>query len=118
MLQMVRCEIMVAEYLVELPPREMLEAKLHQAIWLARGQVGEDQRTEGYAGLECWLSAEANLPSQAPPSHAFKISALYGSGLCLDQKRASWFLILSGQLLAKNQLFCISHPLATICVLS
>ena len=32
-------EIRVAEYLVELPPREMLEAKLHEAIRLARGQV-------------------------------------------------------------------------------
>jgi hypothetical protein len=29
----------VAEYLVELPPREMLEAKLHEAMGLARGQV-------------------------------------------------------------------------------
>jgi hypothetical protein len=29
----------VAEYLVELPPREMLEAKLREAIRLARGQV-------------------------------------------------------------------------------
>ena len=34
-----RGEIRVAEYLVELPPREMLEAKLHEAIRLARGQL-------------------------------------------------------------------------------
>ena len=34
-----RGEIRVAEYLVELPPREMLEAKLHKAIRLARGQA-------------------------------------------------------------------------------
>ena len=32
-------EIRVSEYLVDLPPREMLEAKLHEAIRLARGQV-------------------------------------------------------------------------------
>jgi predicted nuclease of restriction endonuclease-like (RecB) superfamily len=32
-------EIRVAEYLVELPPREMLEAKLHEAIRMARGRV-------------------------------------------------------------------------------
>jgi len=29
----------VAEYLVELPPREMLEAKLHEAMRLAIGQM-------------------------------------------------------------------------------
>jgi hypothetical protein len=32
--------IRVAEYLVELPPMEMLKAKLHEAMRLARGQVG------------------------------------------------------------------------------
>jgi predicted nuclease of restriction endonuclease-like (RecB) superfamily len=32
-------EIRVAEYLAKLPPREMLEAKLHEAIRMARGQV-------------------------------------------------------------------------------
>ena len=39
LLQLDRGEIRVAEYLVELPPREMLEAKLHEAICLAKGQV-------------------------------------------------------------------------------
>ena len=39
LLQLDRGEIRVAEYLVELPPREMLEAKLHEAIRLARGQL-------------------------------------------------------------------------------
>jgi hypothetical protein len=39
LLQLDRGEIRVAEYLVELPPREMLEAKLHEAIRLERGQV-------------------------------------------------------------------------------
>ena len=39
LLQLDRGEIRVAEYLVELPPREMLEAKLHEAIRLARGQA-------------------------------------------------------------------------------
>ncbi len=39
LLQLDRGEIRVAEYLVELPPREMLEAKLHEAIRLAKGQV-------------------------------------------------------------------------------
>jgi len=41
LLQLDRGEIRVAEYLVELPPREMLEAKLHEAIRLARGRVEE-----------------------------------------------------------------------------
>jgi len=31
----------VAEYLEELPPHEVLEAKLHEAIRLARGRVEE-----------------------------------------------------------------------------
>ena len=39
LLQLYRGEIRVAEYLVEMPPREMLETKLHQAIRLARGQA-------------------------------------------------------------------------------
>jgi len=39
LLQLDRGEIWVAEYLVELPPREMLEAKLQEAIRLARGQI-------------------------------------------------------------------------------
>jgi len=39
LLQLDRGEIRVAEYLVELPPREILEAKLHEAIHLAKGQV-------------------------------------------------------------------------------
>ena len=39
LLQLDRGEIRVAEYLVELPPREMLEAKLHEAIRMVRGQV-------------------------------------------------------------------------------
>jgi len=30
------------QYLVELPPRQMLEAKLHEAMRLARGQVEKD----------------------------------------------------------------------------
>ena len=51
LLQLDRGEIRVAEYLVELPPREMLEAKLHEAIRLARGQVEKGQRTEEDAGL-------------------------------------------------------------------
>ena len=39
LLQLDRGEIRVAEYLVELPPRRLLEAKLHEVIRLARGQV-------------------------------------------------------------------------------
>ena len=39
LLQLDRGEIRVAEYLVELPPREMLEAKLHEAIRTAKGQL-------------------------------------------------------------------------------
>jgi hypothetical protein len=39
LLQLDRGEIRVAEYLVELPPKGLLEAKLHEAIRLARGQV-------------------------------------------------------------------------------
>ena len=42
LLQLDRGEIRVAEYLVELPPREMLEAKLHEAIRLARGRAKRD----------------------------------------------------------------------------
>jgi predicted nuclease of restriction endonuclease-like (RecB) superfamily len=40
LLQLDRDEIRVAEYLIELPPREMLEAKLHEAIRRAKGQIG------------------------------------------------------------------------------
>jgi hypothetical protein len=39
LLQPDRGEIRVAEYLVELPPKGLLEAKLHEAIRLARGQT-------------------------------------------------------------------------------
>ena len=39
LLQIDHGEIRVAEYLVEPPPREMLEAKLHEAIRMARGQT-------------------------------------------------------------------------------
>jgi hypothetical protein len=42
LLQLDQGEIRVAEYLVELPPREMLEAKLHEAIRLARGKRERD----------------------------------------------------------------------------
>ena len=38
-LQLDRGEIRVAEYLVDCPPREMLEAKRHEAIRLAGEQV-------------------------------------------------------------------------------
>jgi predicted nuclease of restriction endonuclease-like (RecB) superfamily len=45
LLQLDRGEIRVAEYLVELPPKGLLEAKLHEAIRLARGQVeGKEER--------------------------------------------------------------------------
>ena len=58
LLQLDRGEIRVAEYLVELPPREMLEAKLHEAIRLAKGQVeareekppGWDRHNSGSSG--------------------------------------------------------------------
>lgn len=39
LLQLDRDEVRLAEYLVELPPREMLKAKLHEARWPAKGQV-------------------------------------------------------------------------------
>jgi hypothetical protein len=39
LLQLDRGVIRVAEYLVELPPKGLLEAKLHEAIRLARGRV-------------------------------------------------------------------------------
>jgi hypothetical protein len=38
LLQLDRGEIRVAEYLMELPPKEMLEAKLNEAIRMARGR--------------------------------------------------------------------------------
>jgi predicted nuclease of restriction endonuclease-like (RecB) superfamily len=46
LLQLDRGEIRVAEYLVELPPRRLLEAKLHEAIRLARGQVEAREETQ------------------------------------------------------------------------
>ncbi|MCK9564506.1 MAG: hypothetical protein M0Q43_00485 [Methanothrix sp.] len=39
LLQLDRGEIRVAEYLVELPPKGLLEAKLHKAIRQAWGQT-------------------------------------------------------------------------------
>jgi hypothetical protein len=39
LLQLEAAGIRVAEYLTELPPREMLERKLHDAILLAREQL-------------------------------------------------------------------------------
>ncbi|MGA2257428.1 MAG: hypothetical protein ABSG53_22445 [Thermoguttaceae bacterium] len=39
LLQLEAAVIRVAEYLTELPPREMLERKLHDAILLAREQL-------------------------------------------------------------------------------
>jgi len=41
LLQLDRGEIRVAEYLVELPPKKMLEAKLHEAMRLARESKSE-----------------------------------------------------------------------------
>ncbi len=47
LLQLDRGEIRVAEYLVELPPREMLEAKLHEATRMAReGRLRRVQRDD------------------------------------------------------------------------
>jgi hypothetical protein len=43
-------EIRMAEYPVELLPREMLEAKLHKAIRLARGQA----ETRGKRSIKEW----------------------------------------------------------------
>jgi len=39
LLQLNRGRIRVAEYLTELPPRHVLEAKLHEAINMARAQL-------------------------------------------------------------------------------
>jgi predicted nuclease of restriction endonuclease-like (RecB) superfamily len=39
LLQLDKGEIRVAEYLVELPPKKLLEAKLNEAIRLARGEI-------------------------------------------------------------------------------
>jgi predicted nuclease of restriction endonuclease-like (RecB) superfamily len=44
LLELGRSGIRVAEYLTELPPRPLLEAKLHEAIRRAREQVGESDR--------------------------------------------------------------------------
>ncbi|NPV63621.1 MAG: DUF1016 domain-containing protein [Methanotrichaceae archaeon] len=41
LLQLDRGEIRVAEYLLELPPKRLLEAKLHEAMRMARGQMGK-----------------------------------------------------------------------------
>ncbi len=39
LLQLETSGIRVAEYLTELPPRQLLEAKLHEAIQMAREQI-------------------------------------------------------------------------------
>jgi predicted nuclease of restriction endonuclease-like (RecB) superfamily len=54
LLQLDQGEIRVAEYLVELPPREMLEAKLHEAIRLARGQVDKPKGAPAWMGDKIW----------------------------------------------------------------
>jgi YhcG PDDEXK nuclease domain len=47
LLQMDRGEIRVAEYLTELPPQPLLQAKLHEAINTARGRIaGQDTEQE------------------------------------------------------------------------
>ncbi|KAF5414144.1 MAG: hypothetical protein C5S48_10045 [Candidatus Methanogaster sp.] len=40
--------VYVAEYLTDLPPRRLLEAKLHEAIRLAREQIAV---REGFSGI-------------------------------------------------------------------
>jgi len=45
LLQLDRGEIRVAEYLMELPPRKMLEAKLRAAIRLVRGQMEKSSQS-------------------------------------------------------------------------
>jgi hypothetical protein len=51
----------VAEYLTELPPREVLERKLHDAILLAREQLArQSEAAEGTPQIE--------PPSKAPHS--------------------------------------------------
>jgi hypothetical protein len=47
LLQLDRGEIRVAEYLVEQPLRELLEAKLHETIRLAHGRVAARKETQG-----------------------------------------------------------------------
>jgi predicted nuclease of restriction endonuclease-like (RecB) superfamily len=46
LLELEKSGIRVAEYLTQLPPREVLEAKLHEAIRLVRKQVMIPRRTE------------------------------------------------------------------------
>ena len=55
LLQLDRGEIRVAEYLVELPPKGLLEAKLHEAIRLARGQVEKAHSPEGESLRPCGI---------------------------------------------------------------
>ena len=38
--------IMVAEYWTELPPKELLESKLHQALIQAKERISENNREE------------------------------------------------------------------------
>jgi predicted nuclease of restriction endonuclease-like (RecB) superfamily len=47
LLELGKSGIHVAEYLTVLPPREMLEAKLHQSIELARSRLRDDRDPEG-----------------------------------------------------------------------
>jgi hypothetical protein len=41
LLELEKTEIRVAQYLTELPPREILQKRLHDAIVLARARIGE-----------------------------------------------------------------------------
>ena len=82
LLQLDRGEIRVAEYLVELPPREMLEAKLHEAIRLARGQVEEKRKALKEAAASCPAMSATGWPAGAratgrgsPPGSAGKMDA-------------------------------------------
>ena len=60
LLQLEAAGIRVAEYLTELPPREMLQRKLHDAILLAREQLARQ------------AEADDGLPQIEPPSKSAK----------------------------------------------
>jgi len=63
LLQLERSSIRVAQYLTELPPRELLERKLHQSIQLARERLARtDQDRDDSPRL-----AE-DIPSQETPN--------------------------------------------------
>jgi hypothetical protein len=72
LLQLDRDEIRVAEYLVELPPKGLLEAKLHEAIRLAARAGGGERRIVLKTSREITSSREGAKPRRVRWSLIYK----------------------------------------------